>query len=107
MTRVLIVDDHPIMIEGCHRVLRDAGVCEIMEAATFLSAFLPYSTVAYELPSVRGWGETIIAFLVFKMLRPMQQTVDSGFVQGTTLATTPMGLANVRSPFSLSSSTSP
>ena len=30
----------------------------------------------------------------------MQHTVDSGLVQGTTLATTPKGLANLRIPFS-------
>jgi DNA-binding NarL/FixJ family response regulator len=42
MTRVLIVDDHPIMIQGCERILRDAGVSELIEARSFLSAYRHY-----------------------------------------------------------------
>ena len=37
----------------------------------------------------------------------MQLTVDSGLVHGTTLATTPIGLAYLRMPQAASSSTSP
>ena len=63
------------------------------------------STVRLVLPGVRGCGETIMALRVFSSASPMQHTVDSGLVQGTTLATTPRGLANLRMPFSRSSST--
>jgi two-component system, NarL family, invasion response regulator UvrY len=42
MTRVLIIDDHPIVVEGCQRVLRDAGVCELMDAGTLMSAYRLY-----------------------------------------------------------------
>jgi two-component system invasion response regulator UvrY len=32
MTTVLVVDDHPIVLQGCRRVLEDAGVDIILEA---------------------------------------------------------------------------
>jgi two-component system, NarL family, invasion response regulator UvrY len=32
MTTVLIVDDHPIVLQGCRRMLHDVGVSEIFEA---------------------------------------------------------------------------
>lgn len=32
MTSVLIVDDHPIVLQGCRRVLEDAGMGPILEA---------------------------------------------------------------------------
>jgi two-component system, NarL family, invasion response regulator UvrY len=38
MTRVLVVDDHPIVLQGCRRVLQDAGVDEILEAASVAEA---------------------------------------------------------------------
>jgi len=38
MTRVLVVDDHPIVLQGCRRVLEDAGVDEILEASSFAEA---------------------------------------------------------------------
>ncbi|HKU97478.1 MAG TPA: response regulator transcription factor [Vineibacter sp.] len=33
MTRVLVIDDHPIVLHGCRRVLEDAGADEILEAS--------------------------------------------------------------------------
>jgi DNA-binding NarL/FixJ family response regulator len=39
MTRVLIIDDHPIVVEGCQRVLRDAGICELMDARSLASGY--------------------------------------------------------------------
>ena len=39
MTRVLIVDDHPIVLQGCRQVLQDAGVCEILEANSAVAAY--------------------------------------------------------------------
>jgi DNA-binding NarL/FixJ family response regulator len=32
VTRVLIIDDHPIVLRGCRRVLEDAGVETVLEA---------------------------------------------------------------------------
>lgn len=32
VTRVLIIDDHPIVLQGCRRVLEDAGVEAVLEA---------------------------------------------------------------------------
>jgi two-component system, NarL family, invasion response regulator UvrY len=32
MTTVLIVDDHPIVLQGCRRMLQDVGVNEVIEA---------------------------------------------------------------------------
>ena len=34
MTTVLIIDDHPIVLQGCRRMLEDAGVDAVLEAAT-------------------------------------------------------------------------
>jgi two-component system invasion response regulator UvrY len=42
MTRVLIIDDHPIIVEGCQRVLRDAGVCELSEARSIVAGYRFY-----------------------------------------------------------------
>lgn len=32
MTRVLVVDDHPIVLQGCRRMLQDAGINDVFEA---------------------------------------------------------------------------
>ncbi|EHK52993.1 response regulator transcription factor [Allomesorhizobium alhagi] len=32
MTGVLLIDDHPIVLQGCRRVLQDAGVQDVLEA---------------------------------------------------------------------------
>jgi two-component system, NarL family, invasion response regulator UvrY len=42
MTRVLLIDDHPIVLQGCRRVLQDAGVCDVMEATTAVSGYRLY-----------------------------------------------------------------
>ena len=31
MTRVLIIDDHPIVLQGCRRILSDLGIADIVE----------------------------------------------------------------------------
>lgn len=32
MSGVLIVDDHPIVLHGCRRILEDAGIVDLLEA---------------------------------------------------------------------------
>jgi two-component system, NarL family, invasion response regulator UvrY len=34
MTRVLLIDDHPVVLQGCRRLLEDAGVSEVIEATS-------------------------------------------------------------------------
>ncbi len=38
MTRVLVIDDHPIVLQGCRRVLEDLGIDDVHEASTLASA---------------------------------------------------------------------
>jgi two-component system, NarL family, invasion response regulator UvrY len=42
MTEVLVVDDHPIVLQGCRRILEDAGVATVLEARDVESAFKLY-----------------------------------------------------------------
>jgi two-component system, NarL family, invasion response regulator UvrY len=42
MTSVLIVDDHPIVLQGCRRMLQDAGVAEVLEARDVVSGYRLY-----------------------------------------------------------------
>lgn len=42
MTSALIVDDHPIVLQGCRRVLLDAGVETVLDARDVLSAYRTY-----------------------------------------------------------------
>ena len=39
MTKVLIIDDHPIVLQGCRRMLEDAGVTDVIEAADATSGY--------------------------------------------------------------------
>ncbi|MDF2999828.1 MAG: two component transcriptional regulator, LuxR family [Xanthobacteraceae bacterium] len=39
MTSVLVIDDHPIVLQGCRRLLEDAGVEKVLEASTLLSGY--------------------------------------------------------------------
>ena len=41
MTSVLIIDDHPIVLQGLRRVLEDAGVKSILEARDVTSGYRP------------------------------------------------------------------
>ena len=40
--KVLVIDDHPIVIQGCRRMLEDMGVDEIFVAATLSEGFRVY-----------------------------------------------------------------
>ena len=42
MTRVLIIDDHPIVLQGCRRMLEDAGVETVLEARDPTSGYRLY-----------------------------------------------------------------
>lgn len=45
MTEVLVIDDHPIVLEGCRRILEDAGVEGIHECQDFLNGHRIYRRV--------------------------------------------------------------
>jgi two-component system, NarL family, invasion response regulator UvrY len=42
MTSVLIIDDHPIVLQGCRRMLEDAGVKTVLEARDAVSGYRLY-----------------------------------------------------------------
>jgi two-component system invasion response regulator UvrY len=42
MTCALIIDDHPIVLQGCRRVLLDAGVETVLEARDIVSGYRLY-----------------------------------------------------------------
>ncbi len=42
MTRVLVIDDHPIVLQGCQRVLEDAGVTSIVLTSNPVEGFRAY-----------------------------------------------------------------
>src|SRR6185437_6553839 len=44
MTRVLVIDDHPIVLQGCRQLLEDAGVEQIVQAQSLADGFRLYRT---------------------------------------------------------------
>jgi len=42
MTSALIIDDHPIVLQGCRRVLQDAGVQTLFEAQNVIAGYRLY-----------------------------------------------------------------
>ncbi|PZQ13703.1 MAG: DNA-binding response regulator [Ancylobacter novellus] len=60
MSVALVIDDHPIVLEGCRRVLLDAGFDEVLEAAAPLAGFKLYRRARPDLVivdlSIRGSG---------------------------------------------------
>jgi DNA-binding NarL/FixJ family response regulator len=42
MTSVLIIDDHPIVLQGCRRVLEDAGIWPVLTASDLVSGYRLY-----------------------------------------------------------------
>ena len=42
MTSVLIIDDHPIVVQGCRRVLKDTGVADVLDARDLVSGYRLY-----------------------------------------------------------------
>jgi DNA-binding NarL/FixJ family response regulator len=42
MSSVLIIDDHPIVLQGCRRILQDAGVETIIEARDLVAGYRLY-----------------------------------------------------------------
>jgi len=42
MTTVLIIDDHPIVLQGCRRMLEDAGIETVLEARDAVSGYKLY-----------------------------------------------------------------
>ena len=39
MTRILVIDDHPIVIQGCQRLFTDVGMRDVLTASSFSDAF--------------------------------------------------------------------
>ena len=46
MTCVLIIDDHPIVLQGCRQLLEDAGVDQIVQAQSLAWNMLPFWSAA-------------------------------------------------------------
>jgi DNA-binding NarL/FixJ family response regulator len=42
MTRVLVIDDHPIVLQGCRRMLEDAGVGTVLDAREIATGYRLY-----------------------------------------------------------------
>ena len=42
MTSVLIIDDHPIVLQGCRRVLEDAGIEPVLAASDLVAGYRLY-----------------------------------------------------------------
>lgn len=42
MTKILVIDDHPIVLQGCRRVLEDAGIIDITLASNLIEGFRAY-----------------------------------------------------------------
>ena len=42
MTKVLVVDDHPIVLQGCRRILEDAGGNTVFEASDVATGYELY-----------------------------------------------------------------
>ena len=42
MTSVLVIDDHPIVLQGCRRMLEDAGTAVVIEARDATSGYKLY-----------------------------------------------------------------
>jgi DNA-binding NarL/FixJ family response regulator len=42
MTSVLVIDDHPIVLQGCRRILEDAGVETVLDARDAVSGYRSY-----------------------------------------------------------------
>jgi two-component system, NarL family, invasion response regulator UvrY len=42
MTSVLIIDDHPVVLQGCRRMLEDAGIKTVLEARDATSGYRLY-----------------------------------------------------------------
>src|SRR5688572_1607548 len=42
LMNVLIIDDHPVVIQGCRRLLEDMGVAEVLVASTLSEGFRLY-----------------------------------------------------------------
>jgi two-component system invasion response regulator UvrY len=45
MSGVLIVDDHPIVLRGCRRILEDAGIVDLLEARDAVSGSNSIATI--------------------------------------------------------------
>jgi DNA-binding NarL/FixJ family response regulator len=43
-TTVLIIDDHPFVLQGCARILEDAGLARVVQASTLADGFRQYRT---------------------------------------------------------------
>lgn len=42
MSTVLVIDDHPIVLQGCKRILEDAGIETVLESASLTNGFRLY-----------------------------------------------------------------
>ena len=58
MSRVLVIDDHPIVLQGVRQLLEDAGVNQITQALTLAEGFRLYRTHK-DFPSSEGFVCTI------------------------------------------------
>ena len=67
MSRALVIDDHPIVLQGCRSILLEAGFAEVLEAATPLAGYQLYrrrrpNLLVVDL-AIRGEGLAGLSFI--------------------------------------------
>ena len=45
VTSVLIIDDHPFVLQGCRRLLVDSGITDVLEPGDVVAAISFFATV--------------------------------------------------------------
>ena len=86
MTTVLIIDDHPIVLQGCRRLLEDAGVETVLEARDPASGYRLYRR---HHPDVRlvtltgfgGTGKTRLSLEAAWMIEAIPQVNRSALIR--------------------------
>jgi DNA-binding NarL/FixJ family response regulator len=62
MTSVLVIDDHPIVLQGCRRVLEAAGIRYVLEARDAVSGYKLFRRHPGPMSSSSTWRWTAAAW---------------------------------------------
>jgi DNA-binding NarL/FixJ family response regulator len=59
VTSVLVIDDHPIVLQACRRLLEDAGVASVLEAGDVAAGYELFAAITpTSLSWILPWGKT-------------------------------------------------
>ena len=89
MTRILVIDDHPIVIQGCQRLFTDVGMRDVLTASSFSDAFRKYRREKPDIILVDLAINSVTSVVVYRLSGGFAFTINARRCSSSACTATP------------------